>query len=159
MKYDVTQCWIYHSCRWSWALEPLKIAFHLVGRAWKCRGPQDQPNRLHRLVNADSGDFKIGISRTLLISLFWIIVWLKIFCKDIRRHSQRVQDKIWGWAWLFRVLWILQNGCQWNLTFPRLLYKTLVSIVVPVLDHEQYFLVGSDVFLRVCSEGVPNLRG
>jgi len=43
--------------------------------------------------------------------------------------------------------------------FPRFLFKTFVSKAVPVLDHEQYFLVGSDVFLRVCSEGVPNLRG
>ena len=42
--------------------------------------------------------------------------------------------------------------------FPRFLFKTFVSKAVPVLDHEQYFLVGSDVFFRICSEGVPHLR-
>jgi len=42
--------------------------------------------------------------------------------------------------------------------FPRFLFKTFVSKVVPVLDHEQYFLVGSDVLFRICSEGVPHLR-
>jgi hypothetical protein len=42
--------------------------------------------------------------------------------------------------------------------FPRSLFKTFVSKVVPVLDHEQYFLIGSDVFFGICSEGVPHLR-
>jgi hypothetical protein len=42
--------------------------------------------------------------------------------------------------------------------FPRFFFKTFVLEPVPVLDHEQYFLVSSDVFFGIYSEGVPHLR-